>query len=233
MMYKDVLLIQKDLHKEIKFSPLDNMEFAATVSDTPISVAEFYYACKSQPIVFVENADEITPIALMGLKQGENLFLNKKNQWYHTEYCPIFLRHYPFVYIQTEQGLSLGYDKSSKNVNFKKGEPLFDANGELSELTKRILHSHDKFQSDMIVTRAFSKKLKELDLLTAFNPEVRIENNGYKFEGFLAVDENKFKSLSNEHKLELDQLGYYALIMAHLISLSNFQKLISLNQNTK
>jgi len=233
MMYKDVVVIQKDLHKDIKFSSIDNMSFAINVSHTPISVSEFFHACKSEPIVFVENKDEITPIALMGLKQGENLFLNKKNHWLNTEYCPVFLRHYPFVYVQTGERLSLGYDKSSKSINTKNGEPLFDEKGEISDLTKRILQLQDTFQADMMISRAFAKKLKELDIFTPFNPEVHIDNNGYKFEGFLAVDENKVKGLSEKKKLELEQLGYYSLIIAHLISLSNFQKLIALSQNTK
>lgn len=228
-MFENIVMIQKDLHKDLKFDKIDTMAFAANISHIPVNVSEFYHVCKSQPILFIQNGENIASVALLGLKQDENLFLDKQNNWNKTEYCPIILRHYPFVYVQTGEVMSLGYDPLCKAVNHKKGNAIFDESGELTDLTKNILAAHDRFQHDMKITGAMIKKLQELKLLLPFNPEIRIEKNGYRFEGFLAIDEQKLNALSDKAKLDLHKLGYFSLIIAHLISLSNFNKLIALS----
>lgn len=232
-MYKNVELIQKELHKDLKIAPLENMSFASNVSHLAITISEFFHACKSQPIVFVKNDNSILPVVITGLKQDENLFLDKKKNWIDTEYCPLFLRQYPFVYIKTGDVMSLAYDKDCKAVNTKKGEPIFDDADNISELTKKVLFTLEQYQKNMEATHTLCNILNQLELFVPFTPEVRIGNDGYKFDGLYAVDEAKFHSLNDERKLELDKLGFYTLIVAHLISLSNFHKLIALSQKTK
>ena len=78
-------------------------------------------------------------------------------------------------------------------------------------------------------TLVFTNKLKELDLLEPFSAQMSINNQNYGVEGFLRVNEEKFKVLSNDTKIELIDNGMYNLIIAHLISLSNFERLIVLS----
>ncbi len=224
-MFKDITIIQKDLHKDLKVGQLDSLDFALNTSFVPISTTEFFAACKSQPILFSKNGDAIGCGTLLGLKQDTNLFLTPKKKWRAGEYSPFFIRQYPFIYIQTGEVMSLAYDASCKAVNSRKGEALFDEVGEASETAKKILAMMDQFQRDMTMTQRFIAKLSELNLLIPYNPQFQIAEEGYRFDGFMVVDEEKLKSLSDSDKLEMFNNGMYQLIIAHLLSLANFDKL--------
>lgn len=224
-MFQQITLIQKDDHAQLKIGNIDTLENAKHTTYVPLTTAEFFHACKSQPIVFTKNENEKGCGVLLGLQQETNLFLTAKNQWRAGEYIPFFIRQYPFIYVQTGEVMSLAYDAACKAMNTRKGEPVFDEQGEASEATKKILEMMDQYQSDMNMTRACVAKLDELNLLVPFNPEVRLGEEGFRFEGFHAVDEEKFKQLSDTIKLELMNNGMYNLIIAHLLSVSNFEKL--------
>lgn len=182
-------------------------------------------------ILFAQSGDVIASIALMGLNEGKNVFVDKKSNWYSAEYCPFSIRRYPFIYIESnnhDQGQStliLGFDSDSKAINLKKGESLFTTENEPSQLTQNIIQNLNAFQTDMANTILFTNKLKELEILEPFSAEMVANQQGYKIEGFLRVSEEKLKALPNETKIELIDNGMYNLIIAHLLSLSNFEKL--------
>lgn len=224
-MFKDITIIQKDLHADHKVGQLESMAFSKKVSHVPTAVSEFFLGCKSQPILFVSNEGNFGCVSLVGLKQDSNLFLDVKQQWISGEYCPAFLRHYPFIFVQNGETLSLGYDAECKAINTKKGEAFFTKEGEPTEFSQNVLDVMNKFQGDMQITQAFTKKLSELELLEPMSAEVRVGQDGYKFEGFFKISEEKLNALSDDVKVELLKNGYYNLIIAHLISLSNFDKL--------
>lgn len=237
-MFKNVTPLNKDEHAKLKLGKLNTFEFAKETSHTPLAIGEYYHACKSQPILFALSGDIIASIALMGLKEGENLFVDKKSNWHSVEYCPFSLRQYPFIYIETNNSdqiqqptLILGFDSDSKAINLKKGEALFTTENEPSQLIQNIIHSLNTFQTDMANTILFTYKLKELEILEPFIAEMVANQQGYKVEGFLRVSEEKFKSLPNETKLELIDNGMYNLIIAHLLSLSNFEKLVVMSKS--
>lgn len=232
-MFKNITPINKDEHNTFKLDKLDSFEFAKEVVHAPLTASEYFVACKSQPILFAQaDNNAIASIALMGLKEGNNLFIDKKGKWHAGEYCPFSLRRYPFVYVEVanpEQpdqiNLILAFDSDSKAINTKKGEALFTTEKEPSQLLQNIIQTLNTFQNDMQNTLVFTNKLKELDLLEPFNAQLTLNNQNYGVEGFLRVNEEKFKVLSNDTKIELIDNGMYNLIIAHLISLSNFEKL--------
>ncbi len=224
-MYKQIIIIQKDQHSQLKIGHVDSIEYAKNTSFVPLSTTEFFHACKSQPIIFTKNDQSINCGALLGLKQEINLFVTTKNQWRAGEYLPYFIRQYPFIFVQTAEVLSLAYDTTCKAMNTKKGEPLFDEQGEASVASKRILSMMDQYQNDIQMTKMFVSKLDDLQLFVPFYPELQLGEEAFRFEGFYVVDEEKFKQLSDEIKIELMHNGMYNLIIAHLLSISNFEKL--------
>lgn len=53
-MFQNITLIQKDDHAELKVGKIDSLEYAKNTTFVPLAIAEFFHACKSQPIVWCD-----------------------------------------------------------------------------------------------------------------------------------------------------------------------------------
>lgn len=228
---KTPVIFQKDIHKDLKVAVNKSFTHIKDISIVPISNGEFSNACKSQPILFINKENEITPCALLGIKDGVNLFVDTKSQWFKHEYCPAFIRQYPFYYLNTGKNLVFGFDQNPEIINDKEGEALVDSNGNMTEFTQKIIDMLNVYQNDLERTKIFCQKLNELNLLVPFSPEFQVVNEKYKFDGFMVVDEKAFNKLSEKKKIELIKNGYYPLIIMHLLSINNLNKLVAYSLN--
>ena len=98
----------------------------------PLTVDEFTLVQRHYPIVF-SIGDSPIPMALMGLNEGVNVFLNDDGRPNDPAlYIPAYIRRYPFLLARLRPDsdeLSLCFDPAANAVgDFKEGEPLF--NGE-------------------------------------------------------------------------------------------------------
>lgn len=224
-MYSKLTIVNKSEHADLKFKQVSDMRYAEKVSHVVLTLGEYFAACKSQPILFVKTEKEIMSCALMGIQQDVNLFLDARKNWYATEYCPFFFKRYPFIYVPVKEKLTLAFDSECQSANTEQGEALFDEKGEQTEFTKKIVELMNRYQADTDNTIAFCKKVDEMGLLEPLDITLSVGSNKYKLESFLKVSEKRFNELTTEQKVELIDLGYYNFLVAHLISLANFEKL--------
>lgn len=230
--YKDVRIINREDDKKLKVVPIEGFSYASEVGSCIITGAEFFTAAKSQPVVFAKNEQgEYLALAVMGLKNETNLFVKADGTWRDNEYIPAFIRRYPFIYVQHESDeLSLAIDHNNKAVNKRKGEAIFDSEGEPTEYTKKVLNFLDQYQQSSHQTQAMIKILDEKGLLE--DATAKIVKNGSEVEltGFKRVNEENLSALDDTDVLELIKSGAYKWIVAHLMSLSNFQKLLTYSE---
>jgi len=228
--YSNLKVLNKDEDKTIRIKALEKFSFAASLRDCVITSDEFYASSKSFPIVFAKSdAGDFFATAIMGLKEERNIFVNEDGSWREGEYMPAFLRRYPFVFVEHEDVLALAVDMDCDAVNKKSGERLFDKEGESTDYAKQVMQFMEGFQISNQRTQALVAKLVELDLLEDARAEiVSKDNEAFTFTGFQRVSEEKLDALSDEAILDLVRSGYYKLIMAHLMSLNNFGKLLEM-----
>ena len=75
LFYQKLIMIDKKIHKNVRFMPVKDYNFASGTNSLPLAGVEFPEASKEYPIFFVETpSHEITPIALVGLRDKENPF---------------------------------------------------------------------------------------------------------------------------------------------------------------
>jgi len=74
-------------------------------------------------------------------------------------------------------------------------------------------------------TSKFIAEPEEFDLLEEAMAEVSVKDKKYNFRGFKKVNEDKLNNLEEEKVLRLIRSGSYKLIIAHLVSLGNFEKI--------
>src|SRR5690606_24555798 len=120
-------------------------------------------------VVFAGQGDEIIPVVLLGVRDGENLFVNADGTW-GGRYVPAFLRRYPFVFSSSGDGanFTLCVDEEFEGCNRKgRGERLFDNEGERTQYLQGVLGFLQAYQVQFQRTRALTKRLNDLNLLEA------------------------------------------------------------------
>jgi hypothetical protein len=215
-------------HGKMKVRPVLKMGQVGQTHAIPVTVDEFGLVQRHYPIVFSIGENPI-PIALMGLNEGVNVFLDENGRPHDTTlYVPAYVRRYPFLLARLRPDtdeLSLCFDPTANAVGeFDEGEPLFDGD-QPSEATKAILQFCEQFETAGQRTSAFMEEIKKSGLL--MDGEVAIQPEGYEqpfiYRGFRMVDEEKVRELRGDELRKLNQNGILPLIFAHLFSLSQMR----------
>ena len=220
-MYKNLKVLTKD--DNLKVKEIKDFNYAKDLSQCVVTVDEFYKACKSFPIVFGKDKDNNNvAIAIMGIEN--NVFVQDDGKWKEGEYIPFYVRRYPFNFLKEKDKLILVYDEDSEAINKEEGVNLFE-DGKESEYLKNILSLMEEYQRSFEKTKMFINKLEELDLLKDGRITIKKDDKNYVISPIKIVDENKLNSLEEDKILDLVKNGFYKLIVAHLISLDNVDKL--------
>ena len=229
-MYKNIEIVNKIAHKENSIKEVKDFSYAKNLTSAPITVTEFFEACKNYPILFAKdkNNDWFASV-MLGFKENENIFVDNKGNWDKLHYVPALVRRYPFVFVEQneQQQLLLGVEKEFLSID-KKDErrKLFDDKDENTEFLNNVLNFLNQYQNDSIATKEFIKQLDEWELLEEKVATIINEKKEqFNINGFYIVNEEKLKHLSKKKKEEICNKNATALITAHLISLSNIQKL--------
>ena len=225
LFYNDLRPLSSQEHGDWRVRTATTAPFLATQHAVPLTVEEFPLVSRRMPIVFAVGDDPV-PLALMGLNEGINVFIDAEGKLTDPEtYVPAYIRRYPYLLAKLRPDadeLSLCFDPSSDMIGaFDDGEKLFE-NGEPTELTRNILQFNEQFEQAGQKTAAFVKELKDLDLL--IDGEVSIQPEGaaqpFVYRGFQMVDEKKMSELRGDQLRKMAQSGMLPLIYAHMFSLS-------------
>ena len=212
-------------HGTMKVRQVLKMGQIGTAHAIPVTVDEFGLAQRHYPLVF-SIGDQPIPIALMGLNENVNVFLDADGRPIDTAvYIPAYIRRYPFMLVKLQPDsdqLSLCVDPHSGAVVDKKGDAQFFDGDQPSQSTNDILQFCEQFEQAAQRTNAFMRDLQEMKLL--MEGEVAIQPEGseqpFLYRGFQMVDEDKFRDLRGDELRKLNQNGMLGIIMAHLFSLS-------------
>lgn len=230
LFYKELEALNVSQHGKMKIRPLRSMPEIGRTHGIPVTVDEFSLAQRHYPIVF-SIGDNPVPIALMGLNEGVNVFLDESGHAIDNAqiYIPAYIRRYPFMLARLRPDsdeLSLCFDPTAGAVGeFDEGELLFDGD-QPSATTKTILDFCEQFETAGQRTSAFMDELNKSGLL--MEGEVAIQPEGaeqpFIYRGFRMVDEEKLRDLRGDELRRMNQNGMLPLIYAHLFSLSQMRE---------
>jgi hypothetical protein len=228
--YEHAVPVSAERHGEWSLAPRTDFEFAGHSNSVPIAATEFPAAAAEYAIVFAGSEGGVSPVAILGLKPDENLYLDETNRW-DAKYIPAFARRYPFVFSKSNDGskLVLCIDEQYGSWNQEdQGQRLFDANGERTEYLGKILNFVQDYQRQFERTQAFCQKLGELDLLQSMAVRFKLPSGDKaQLTSFMAVDREKLKALSGDTLAELARTGELELVYMHLQSLRNFDRVLA------
>ena len=225
LFYNGLEPLSSELHADYKIRAAETAPFLSTQHAIPVTIDEFALVQRYMPIVFSAGDDSV-PIALMGLNEGVNVFVDADGKLIDdTFYVPAYIRRYPYLLARLRpdaQELSLCFDPTSDTIGqFDEGQPLFE-NGQPSEVTKNILAFNEQFEQAGARTAQFMTELREAELL--MDGEVSIQQDGFDqpfvYRGFQMINEEKLQDLRGDQLRKMTKSGMLPLLYAHLFSLS-------------
>ncbi|GLQ95777.1 SapC family protein [Dyella mobilis] len=230
LFYERPVPLNRNAHKDLRIKGVQNLKFAHGAHSVPLTCTEFPIAARDIPILFAgADVSNVGPMALLGLRQSENLFLDNDGYWERGVYVPAFVRRYPFVLAEKPKGMegddfTVFLDEGYEGFSNTEGERLFKEDGTDSDILKNAVSFLGEFQQHVARTRQFVEDLVKHDLLEARNIQLQRNGNALNLNGLFVVSEEKLRNLDAEtaHRFLLD--GTMGWIFAHLLSLQNIDR---------
>ena len=230
LFYTQPVPLSIERHGDKSISLEKRFGFASNTNMVPVNMQEFTRIATSYPIVFTENAPA-SSIAILGLRQGQNLFVSEDGMWDGGVYVPAYVRRYPFIFStgQENEQLVLCVDEAEGLIVEGTGEEgtqaIYDGE-EASEIVKKMLEFCAAFHRQSLATREFVGELEQREL---FRPgTVTISNDSgeqFNLRGFRIVDEAKFNALPDDVILEYRRKNWLSAVISHLVSIQNLAAL--------
>ena len=234
LIYDDLQPLSSNKHRSWSVH-VNDAHFAAGLTSVPLLIDEIPLASREFPVIFspTTNQGEYLPMALIGLRDQENLLLDHRNQML-TRHIPAFFRRYPFAFSANAQGkMTLCIDEKSKffDPEGKRGKRLFDDNGGQTEHLTQVVEFLQVYQQRAHITQLFCRRLNELKLIEPAEADINLKDHpdeSFKAAGFYTVRRERLKQLSAADLYDLCQREALEIIYLHLNSLDNFNRLSDL-----
>lgn len=229
LIYERVVPVSSQRHRHWSVKTGSDYSFARELHSVPLMATEFPNAAAEYTVVFAGTADAVTPVAILGVRENENLYSKRDGGW-EARYIPAFVRRYPFVFSGADDGttFTLCIDESFSGCNQEgRGERLFDSEGEQSHYLRSILAFLKDYQVHFLRTQAFCNKVRDLDLLEPMRAHVTL-NTGERLalQGFMAVNRERLKNLTGQQLADLAATDELELLYLHLQSMRNFRAMV-------
>ncbi len=231
MLYRKAELLSRETHGELGMNPAPTRFGFATKSHVcPLTVSEFSGAALTYPIIFV--GDQRQPVVVMGLQEGQNLFVNDDG-FEMDAFIPAYIRRYPFVLAggEGEDRMLVCIDRAYEYISTDAQFPFFK-DGEPTEYTKNSIQFCNDFETQNRMTATFVAMLNELELLeprtTSYTPQNPDGTPGepQTVAQYFGVSEAKLNALPAAKLVELRDNGALQQIYAHLVSLLGWERLL-------
>ena len=217
LFYKRPVPLQVSRHKGWSLKSDAGFAFSAGANSVPINGNEFAIAGRHYPILFAPG-DQPFPIALLGLRQDQNL------------YVPEYIRRYPFIFFtQTESDkLILCVDEDSDMMVDGDENPFFTGEDQ-SDMTKKALEFCAGYQQRHEAPIAFTKATQDADLMSERGANVTLRTGEtLNVRGFNVIDAEKFDALDDATLLTWRKRGWLPLVYLHLASRNAWGDLVDL-----
>jgi hypothetical protein len=207
----------------------DDVLYAVTFPD------EFRNLQRHYPVFFIKNPNsgEFQAVAMFGVEDGENLFLDD-NGW-NASYIPLNIMRQPFLIGFQEKNVDgrierepvVTVDMDNPRVSTEQGEPVFLEHGGNSDYLEQVNSILQVLHAGMNRSKPFFDALVELDLLESFVLDAQLyDGSEHRLSGFYTINEETLKQLNGEQLEMLNKRGYLEAIYMAIASMTNLPLLL-------
>jgi len=230
LFFTNVVGVNPQTHPELTLDRATGFGFAAHAQSVPVGLSELEVAAQHFPILFT-SGPEPTAVALLGLKEGQNLFVAPGGSWLADTYVPAYVRAFPFVFVEdpNTKALFVGMEAGAPALTSGHGVRLFEDGRPTPELDQAIGFCTATRESLRAATM-FARSLDGAGLLEEEEATITFTAGGEtKIRGFKLVKPEKLAELNDNTFLEWRRMGWLSAIYAHLHSAGRWGRLIELS----
>jgi hypothetical protein len=248
MFYRQLEPLSIERHRALGVSQVGNpFSFLADTHLVPLTVDEFGLAAVCYPIIF--DTQSRTPLAVMGLRPGMNVFVEADGSLDPEVYLPAFARRYPFLPVIAQQGQQAAppppaegdgeggdrvvvcIDRSAKMISASPELPFFEGD-KPSKYTQDAIQFCREFDVLARRTQDFVRLMEQNGLFELTPLAIPVANpDGSRGEQrigeYLRISDQKLNGLPKDVYLDLRDRGVSAVMHAHLLSLALWPKILS------
>ncbi|MXO70689.1 SapC family protein [Alteraurantiacibacter buctensis] len=227
---ESVLLNNVD-HHDLKIRPGSAGETGSAVNQVLVLPTEFEAVQREFPIILREDSQgKIRPVALLGLAQGQNAFLDAAGNW-TSAHVPLMVQRGPFSIVAPEHGNGdpmIQVDLADPRLSREEGAPLFLPHGgqapylqKMADVLRAIWLGHQLLDP---MVAAFSAA----GLLRPVNLELRTgEHEVFAIANAITVDRERLAGLDGAALEKLNREGFLQSAFMIAASLGNVQALVN------
>ncbi|OQP73352.1 peptidase [Xanthomonas phaseoli pv. syngonii LMG 9055] len=220
-----VLLNNLD-HRDLRVITAHGAAYGDDVMSAATFPQEFRQVQAQYPIVFHRSGERtFQPLALLGLRLGENLFLDGAH--WDAPYIPLAIERQPFLIGEQPDEPMVHVDLDSPRISRTEGEPLFREHGGTTEFLDRISQVLRTLHDGLVASTGFVERALRYDLLEPFVFEATL-NNGLecRLAGLHVVHEERLRALDDAALLELHRHGDLEPLYMAVASIAQLRHLL-------
>ncbi len=229
LLYEDPVLLQEDQHQNAALVANDSYAFATSAYAVPLNISEFALAARFYPIVFADT-EAMLPLAVTGLSEHSNLFIDGDGRWADGIYVPAYVRRYPFLPVTTpgNDAIMLAIDRPrlAPDGDAVDANRLFE-NGKPAPLAQRALEFCERYHRDHLLTTAFVSALAAHDLLETRHADIHLpDQSKFRVDGFRMIARARLRALDDSQLAAWFRKGWLDLAALAEVSQANWQTLL-------
>ena len=224
---KPVQLDNKN-HLDLRIVTTRGAAYGDDVMSTPVFVSEFRGVQACYPIVFqpADNGPGMQPVALLGLRTGENLFLDAHG--WDAPYIPLALERGPFMIGRAGDELMIHVDLDSPRIGRGEGERVFLPHGATTDYLERMNSVLATIHAGVEAMPAFVAALLRHELLESFVLDVdAADGSQNRLAGFHTINEERLAALDAPALAELHEQGWLAAVYMVVASTAHLRDLVT------
>ena len=229
LFYKRVVAINAERQGPLRLDRSAGYGFAAGAQSLPLGLTEIEAAAQHFPVLFTTGAAP-SVVALLGLREGQNLFTRADGTWTGDAYVPAYVRAFPFISVEDSGTRTqvVAVEPDAPHLSAEKGVPLFE-DGRPSAALNEAMAFAKALREAMVAAGNFARTLDAAGVLEEEEATVNFTAGGTaRIRGFKIVKAERLAEVDDATYLDWRQMGWIAAIYAHLYSIGRWGRLIEL-----
>jgi hypothetical protein len=228
LFFKEVAALDAGVHGALKLDRSSGFGYAIVANALPLGLSEISLAAQYYPVV-VTGGPNPRPVAILGYRVGENLFVDETGNWLADSYIPAYVRAYPFILIEPPNSdtVYLGVETTTKLLGAT-GTALFE-DGKPTEIVAEAMKFAMAYREDLKRGADFAGALAAAGVLQAHEARLNFVSGGVaRLDGFQVIDPAKLEAVADAAFLDWRKRGWLGGLYAIQHSSTRWGQIVNL-----